>query len=37
MAPANDHGLTAQRRPIALLDRRIERVHIDVKDAANRL
>ena len=31
---ADRHRLAAQLRPIALLDRRVERVHVDVDDAA---
>ena len=31
--PADRERLAAQRRVVALLDRRVERVHVDVKDA----
>ncbi len=30
--PSNDHGLAAQLRIIALLDRSVKRVHVDVDD-----
>ena len=33
--PADGKRPAAQRRVVALLDRRVERVHIDVEDAAN--
>ena len=33
---ADDHGLAAQLGPVALLDRRVERVHVDVQDRAGR-
>ena len=33
-AAADRHGLAAQRRVVALLDRRVEGVHVDVQDAA---
>src|SRR5258708_4336227 len=32
--PADDDGLPAQRRVVALLDRRVECVHVDVDDLA---
>ena len=32
--PADDHRLAAQLRPVALLDRRVERVHVGVQDDA---
>ena len=34
--PADRHGPAPQFGPVALLDRRVERVHVDVDDAANR-
>src|SRR5207249_677005 len=34
---ANRYGLAAQLGIVALLDRRIERVHVDVDDLADRL
>ena len=33
--PADDHRLALQRRVVALLDRRVERVHVDVEDLAH--
>ena len=33
---ADRQRLAAQRRVVALLDRRVERVHVDVKDPAHR-
>ena len=34
---ADGERLAAQRRVVALLDRRVERVHVDVEDAAHRI
>ena len=33
--PADDEGLAAERRIVPLLDRRVERVHVDVQDLAH--
>ena len=35
--PADDHRLARKLRPVVLLDRRIERVHVDVQDRAVRV
>jgi len=35
--PSNDHGLTAQLRIIALLDRSVKRVHVDMDDFSHNL
>jgi hypothetical protein len=35
--PSNDHGLAAQLRVIALLDRSVKRVHVYVDDFAHKL
>src|SRR2546425_6660508 len=35
--PGNDHGLAAQLRIIALLDRSIKRVHVDMDDFSHNL
>src|ERR1039458_7620669 len=35
--PSNDHGLAPQRRVIALLDRSVKSVHVDVDDFAHNL
>jgi hypothetical protein len=32
---ANGHRLTAQRRVVTLLDRRVEGVHVDVENSSN--
>ena len=35
--PSNDYGLAAQLRIIALLDRSVKRVHVDVDDFSHNL
>jgi hypothetical protein len=35
--PGNDHGLAAQLRVIALLDRSVKRVHVDMDDFLHNL